>query len=194
MSKEEELLNLSQIIAKCHRCELAKTRNHVVVGEGNINSKIMLVGEGPGYNEDMTGHAFVGKAGQLLDRELASIGLDRKVVYIANIVKCRPPQNRNPLPKEQEACINFLRKQFLIQRPRLIILLGAIAARKMIASDFKITLEHGKIIEKKGVIFVGTFHPSALLRDPAKKKLAWEDLKTIRKIVEDNKLLLFDNQ
>jgi DNA polymerase len=193
MNKIEELNALSKIISNCHKCELSKTRNNVVIGDGNINSKILLVGEGPGYNEDLTGNAFVGPAGQLLDKELASIGLDRTKVYISNVVKCRPPQNRNPLPVEQEACINYLRKQYLIQKPKLIILLGAVAGKKLIDPNYKITLEHGKVIEKNDVIFIGTFHPSALLRDPSKKKLAWEDLKTIKKIIEENNLLSFDS-
>ena len=149
MNKSEELNALSKIISNCHKCELSKTRKNVVVGDGNINSKILLVGEGPGYNEDLTGNAFVGPAGQLLDKELASIGLDRTKVYISNVVKCRPPQNRNPLPVEQESCINYLRKQYLIQKPKLIILLGAVAGKKLIDSNYRITVEHGKAIKKR---------------------------------------------
>jgi len=189
MNKKEELQKLWRIVSKCQKCSLAKTRTNVVLGDGNIDSSILLVGEGPGRQEDLSGKAFVGPAGQLLDRELAAIELDRSKVYIANIVKCRPPQNRNPSPAEESACIDYLRKQFLIQRPKLIVLLGAVAGKKIIGPDYRITREHGKIIEKKGVIFVGTFHPAALLRDPSKKKLAWEDLQIIRKIIDERNLL-----
>lgn len=194
MNKNEQLKELSRVISKCDRCQLSLTRKNVVVGDGNICSKILLVGEGPGQKEDETGEAFVGPAGKLLDKELASIGLDRSKVYISNIVKCRPPKNRNPNPKEQESCIPFLRKQFLIQKPTLIVMLGAVASKRLLSPDFRITREHGKIFEKKGVIFIGTFHPSALLRDPSKKALAWEDLKIIKKIIEEKELLNFKEE
>lgn len=194
MNKNEQLKELSRVISKCDRCQLSQTRKNVVVGDGNICSKILLVGEGPGQKEDETGEAFVGPAGKLLDKELASIGLDRSKVYISNIVKCRPPKNRNPNPKEQESCIPFLRKQFLIQKPTLIVMLGAVASKRLLSPDFRITREHGKIFEKKGVTFIGTFHPSALLRDPSKKALAWEDLKIIKKIIEEKELLNFKEE
>jgi len=189
MNKKEQLEKVSQAIEKCQKCDLCKTRHKVVVGDGNICSNILIVGEAPGYNEDMTGNAFVGKAGQLLDKELASIDLDRTKVYISNIVKCRPPSNRNPLPAEQDACMDYLRMQFMIQKPKMIILLGAVASKRLLSPDFRITKEHGQLTEKKGVVFVPTFHPSALLRDPSKKKLAWEDLKTIKKIIDEKDLM-----
>lgn len=183
-----DLQQLTLLIQKCNKCALCKTRTNAVVGSGNISSHIMLIGEGPGYHEDMTGQAFVGPAGQLLDKMLAAIQLDRNQVYICNIVKCRPPENRVPLPEEQEACMDYLREQFIIMRPKLIILLGATASKKILGDDFSITREHGKPITKKGVIFIPTFHPSALLRDASKKVLAWEDLKIAKKIIEANSL------
>jgi DNA polymerase len=164
----------------CQACSLCTTRTNVVVGTGNIHSDIMFVGEGPGYNEDMTGEPFVGQAGRLLDKMLAAINLDRKKVYICNVVKCRPPQNRNPLPEEQKACIGFLREQYKLIRPHFIICLGKIAAQALINSDFKITKQRGQWFEKKGTMFMATYHPAALLRDEGKKADSWKDMQSIR--------------
>jgi len=149
MNKKEQLEKVSRAITRCKKCDLCKNRHNAVVGAGNICSNIMIVGEGPGYNEDMTGNAFVGKAGQLLDKELAAIGLDRTKVYISNIVKCRPPNNRNPLPAEQDACMDYLRMQFMIQKPKLIILLGAVASKRLLNPDFRITKEHDRSARKR---------------------------------------------
>ena len=164
----------------CRKCRLWETRTIVVIGVGNRNADIMFVGEGPGQQEDLQGEPFVGPAGKLLDKMLASIGLDREKVYIANIVKCRPPGNRDPHDDEQEACMNYLRYQLMLVKPKIIVCLGRIAATAIIDKDFKITRQHGQWTERKGYWFIATYHPSALLRDESKKRPAWEDLKLIR--------------
>lgn len=164
----------------CRKCRLWETRINVVIGVGNRNADIMFVGEGPGQQEDLQGEPFVGPAGKLLDKMLASIGLDREKVYIANIVKCRPPGNRDPHDDEQEACMNYLRYQLMLVKPKIIVCLGRIAATAIIDKDFKITRQHGQWTERKGYWFIATYHPSALLRDESKKRPAWEDLKLIR--------------
>ena len=164
----------------CRKCRLWETRTNVVIGVGNRNADIMFVGEGPGQKEDLQGEPFVGPAGKLLDKMLASIGLDREKVYIANIVKCRPPGNRDPHDDEQEACMNYLRYQLMLVKPKIIVCLGRIAATAIIDKDFKITRQHGQWTERKGYWFIATYHPSALLRDESKKRPAWEDLKLIR--------------
>ncbi len=152
----------------------------MVIGTGNRESKILFVGEGPGYYEDMEGVPFVGAAGQLLDKMLNAIELDRSMVYIANIVKCRPPHNRDPLPEEQRACIRYLRQQYKLIKPQIIICLGRIAGQAIISPDLRITRDRGKWYNKKGVYMMATFHPSALLRDESKKPAAWQDFKSIR--------------
>ncbi|MCD7905203.1 MAG: uracil-DNA glycosylase [Clostridiales bacterium] len=171
---------LEKIVNNCQRCELCRSRHNVVLGVGNRNADIMFVGEGPSYHEDMQGEPFVDPAGKLLDKMLASIGLDRQKVYIANVVKCRPPGNRDPLPEERAFCLNYLRVQYMLVNPKIIVCLGRIAAISLISPDFSITRSRGKWIYKKGVEFTATYHPSALLRDESKKRLAWEDLKSIR--------------
>jgi DNA polymerase len=141
----------------------------------------MFVGEGPGENEDLQGEPFVGRGGQLLDKFLAAVDLDRKKnIYIANMVKCRPPQNRDPKPEEQEACIGWLREQTRIIKPKIIVCLGRISAQKLISADFRVTQQHGQFIEKGGILFMGTFHPAALLRDPNRKPDALEDFLALR--------------
>ena len=164
----------------CRKCRLWETRTNVVIGVGNRNADIMFVGEGPGQQEDLQGEPFVGPAGKLLDKMLASIGLDREKVYIANIVKCSPPLNRDPHDDEQEECMNYLRYQLMLVKPKIIVCLGRIAATAIIDKDFKITRQHGQWTERKGYWFIATYHPSALLRDESKKRPAWEDLKLIR--------------
>ncbi len=164
----------------CNLCRLGETRTNVVIGTGNRNADIMFIGEGPGYNEDMQGIPFVGAAGQLLDKMLAAINLNRDEVYIANVVKCRPPGNRDPEPDEQEACINYLRCQFLLVRPKIIVCLGRIAAKAVIDANIRITRDRGKWYNKKGIKMIATFHPSVLLHDVSKKRDAWEDFKSIR--------------
>ncbi len=170
---EERCLN-------CQKCGLSTTRTNVVIGVGNKNSDILFVGEGPGEQEDLKGEPFVGPAGQLLDKMLSAIDLKRSDVYIANIVKCRPPYNRDPKPEEQNACINFLRHQFLLIRPKIIVCLGRIAAQTIIDPNFKITRSRGIWYTRKNCHIIATYHPSALLRDENKKRPAWEDFKSIR--------------
>lgn len=171
--------------AACRRCGLCETRRNVVIGDGARESRILLIGEGPGEQEDLQGRAFVGPAGQLLDRMLACIGLDRGQVYIANVVKCRPPRNRDPLPEEQAACLPYLRAQVRLIRPQVIVCLGRVAAQTVIRPDFRITREHGQWVERKGYWLTATYHPSALLRDPSKKRDAYEDLKKLRSKLEE---------
>ena len=164
----------------CTRCGLCQGRTNVVFGMGNPASPVMFVGEGPGQHEDEQGVPFVGKAGQLLDDMLEIIGLDRTKVYIANVVKCRPPQNRDPLNVEQDACIGFLRRQTALLRPKIIVCLGRIAAKAIIKEDFKITSEHGQWFQRGGVQMTAIYHPAALLRDVGKRPETFEDLKSIQ--------------
>ena len=164
----------------CQKCGLAETRTNVVFGEGARDAEVMFIGEGPGEQEDRTGRPFVGRAGQLLDDMLAMIDLKREKVFIGNMVKCRPPQNRDPLNIEQEACIGYLRNQVALLKPKIIVCLGRIAAMKLIKEDFKITSEHGQWFERGGVQMTATFHPAALLRDVSKRPDAFEDLKSIQ--------------
>ena len=171
---------LLRSISGCQRCELAKKRTHVVPGEGNPAANIMLVGEGPGRNEDLSGRPFVGPAGQLLDQMLACIGLERNDVYISNVVKCRPPQNRTPADDEALACLPFLRQQFVLVRPKVIVCLGATAARFLYDPEVRITRQRGQWKEKKGVWFLPTYHPAALLRDVSKKVDSWADMQMLR--------------
>ncbi len=165
----------------CRACPLWETRRTVVFGVGNPEAKVMFVGEGPGENEDLQGEPFVGRGGKLLDKYLEAVDLDRKTnIYIANMVKCRPPKNRDPLPAEQDACINWLREQVRVIRPKIIVCLGRIAAQRLISPDFKVTVQHGHFIEKGGILFMGTFHPAALLRNPNNKPDALEDFLKLR--------------
>lgn len=164
----------------CQKCGLAETRTNVVFGEGARDAEVMFIGEGPSEQEDRTGRPFVGRAGQLLDDMLAMIDLKREKVFIGNMVKCRPPQNRDPLNIEQEACIGYLRNQVALLKPKIIVCLGRIAAMKLIKEDFKITREHGQWIEKAGVWMMAMYHPSALLRDPRKRPESFEDLKSLQ--------------
>ncbi|MCI2107049.1 MAG: uracil-DNA glycosylase [Intestinimonas sp.] len=164
----------------CRKCALADTRTNVVFGDGNRQAEVMFVGEGPGEQEDLTGKPFVGRAGKLLDDMMAIIDLDRTRVFIGNMVKCRPPQNRDPLNVEQEACIGYLRSQVALIRPKIIVCLGRVAAMKLIREDFKITREHGQWFQKAGVWMTALYHPAALLRDPRKRPDTFEDLKSIQ--------------
>lgn len=173
----------------CRQCGLCETRTNVVVGVGNPRSKVMFIGEGPGENEDLQGEPFVGRGGQLLDKMLAAVDLDRKTnVYIANIVKCRPPKNRDPLPEEQEACIGWLRNQVALIRPKIIVCLGRIAAMRIIKPDIKITREHGQFFEKNGTLMMATLHPAALLRNPNQKPAAFEDFLKLREKIDELRL------
>ena len=172
---------LEQACMGCQKCALADTRTHVVFGVGPRNAEVMMIGEGPGENEDLQGEPFVGRGGKLLDDMLELIDLDRKKnVYIANIVKCRPPQNRDPLNTEQDACIDYLRNQVALIRPKIIVCLGRIAAMRLIKEDFKISREHGQWFEKAGVHMTALFHPAAILRDPRRRPETFEDLKKVQ--------------
>ena len=177
---------LEQECRKCEKCELCQTRTNLVFGVGNENAKVLFVGEGPGENEDLQGEPFVGRSGKLLDTMLECVGLSRKEnIYIANIVKCRPPKNRDPLPTEQDMCIDWLREQVRLMNPKVIVCLGRISAQKLISPDFKVTQQHGEFIEKKGILFMGTFHPAALLRNPNNKPQAFEDFVKLRDKLEE---------
>lgn len=169
-----------QQVEACRLCGLCRNIQHKVPGQGDRNAPLMLIGEGPGQAEDEQGLAFVGAAGQLLTKMLAAIGLPRERVYICNTVKCRPPGNRVPAPEEMEACRIHLRMQTWLVRPKVILLLGATAARDVLGPEARITRDRGKWTERKGVWILPTYHPSALLRDPGKKREAWEDLKSLK--------------
>ena len=170
----------------CRKCGLCKTRTNVVVGVGNPKSKVMFIGEGPGENEDLRGEPFVGRGGKLLDKMLNAVDLDRnKNIYIANIVKCRPPHNRDPRPEEQEQCIDWLRNQVKLIKPEIIVCLGRISAQKLIKNDLKITREHGQFFQKGNFLMMPMFHPAAILRNPNQKPDAFADfLKLQEKIKE----------
>ena len=174
-------VELEKTCMGCTQCGLCETRHHVVFGVGNRNASIMFVGEGPGEQEDLQGQPFVGRAGQLLDDMLSIIDLDRKTnCYIANIVKCRPPQNRDPMETEQDACVGYLMNQIELIQPKIIVCLGRIAAMRLIREDYRITREHGQWVEKDGVWMTAIYHPSALLRDVSKRPETFEDLLSIR--------------
>ena len=164
----------------CQSCPLGKTRISLVFGVGNREADLMFVGEAPGQAEDEQGIPFVGAAGKLLDRYLFAVGIPRESVYIANVLKCRPPQNRDPLPEEEDACIGYLREQVKLIRPKIIVCLGRIAAMRLIKPDFKITQEHGTWFQKGNYLMTAVFHPAALLRDPRRKEDMLEDMKKIK--------------
>lgn len=186
---ENSMQQLRQQCLSCENCPLAKTRHNVVFGVGVENAEVVFIGEGPGENEDLQGEPFVGRGGQLLDKMLAAVDLDRKTnVYIANIVKCRPPKNRDPLPEEQEACIGWLRNQVALIRPKIIVCLGRIAAMRIIKPDMKITREHGQFFEKNGTLMMATLHPAALLRNPNQKPAAFEDFLKLREKIDELRL------
>lgn len=171
---------LQGVCLDCTKCGLCETRHNVVFGVGNRNADILFVGEGPGEQEDLKGEPFVGPAGKLLDDMLSIIDLDRQKCYIANIVKCRPPHNRDPLEMEQDACIGYLRHQVALIKPKIIVCLGRIAATRLISPDFRITRQHGTWAQRGDIWMTATYHPSALLRDVSKRPEAFDDLLSIR--------------
>ena len=175
----EKMEELQSAISNCKGCKLCNNRTNIVFGVGNINSKIMFIGEGPGADEDAQGIPFVGKAGKLMDNAFEILGINRDEIYIANIVKCRPPNNRDPQEDEVKACINYLRNQVMIIKPRIIVLLGRIALQNILGNEYKITSSRGKWIEKKGIYYMPTWHPAALLRDETKKMNFIKDLKQV---------------
>ncbi len=175
------LSDLYSKITRCTKCQLARTRNNVVPGEGVENPDVLVIGEGPGYDEDMSGRPFVGKAGVLLDKMLAAIQLDRtKNCYIANIVKCRPPNNRDPEPDEQSTCFAFLQAQIHILKPKMILCMGRIAGHKMLETEDALNKLRGQLFDYNGIPLMVTYHPSALLRDQSLKAPAWQDLKAFK--------------
>ena len=170
----------------CRKCPLCEERTNVVVGVGPRDAEVLFIGEGPGENEDLQGEPFVGRAGKLLDEMLEIIDLSReKNIYIANMVKCRPPKNRDPLNTEQDACMDWLRNQVALLRPKIIVCLGRISAMRIIKEDFKITQEHGQWFEKNGIQMMALFHPAALLRDPRRKPETFDDLKTLQAKIKE---------
>jgi len=173
-------MELENICRSCENCDLCRTRTNVVFGVGAKDAKVMFIGEGPGEQEDLKGEPFVGPAGKLLDDMMSIIDLDRTNSYIANIVKCRPPMNRDPMDTEQEACVPYLYEQIRLVNPKIIVCLGRIAAMKLIREDFRITREHGTWIEKNGIWMTAMYHPSALLRDVSKRPETFDDLLKIR--------------
>ena len=166
-------------VKQCRKCRLCQNRNNVVFGTGNKQAKLMFIGEGPGADEDMQGEPFVGKAGKLMNMAFETVGLKREEVYIANIVKCRPPSNRNPEDDEAIACLNYLRNQVILIKPKIIVLLGSVALKNIFGKEYGITASRGKWIEKKGILYIPTWHPAALLRDESKKIDFIKDLKVV---------------
>jgi DNA polymerase len=164
----------------CERCRLRSGCRGVVFGEGDPHARLMFVGEGPGRSEDEQGRPFVGAAGQLLDKIIVAIGYTREQVYIANIVKCRPPENRLPQPDEAQACLPWLERQIELIAPTVIVCLGALATQTLVSPEARITRWRGQWYERNGRLLMPTFHPAALLRDPTKKRPVWEDMKLVR--------------
>ena len=182
---EEKLSALKNKCSGCRECPLSETRTNLVFGVGNPDAEVMFIGEGPGEQEDLQGEPFVGRAGKLLDDMLKMIDLDRSKVYIGNIVKCRPPKNRDPLATEQETCRHWLDEQLSIIDPKIIICLGRISATAIIREDFKITREHGQWFDVNGRMCMAIYHPAALLRDETKRPETFADLREIRRVLRD---------
>ena len=171
---------LENSIINCNKCKLCSNRTNIVFGVGNKEADIMMIGEGPGADEDKQGEPFVGKAGQLMNRAFEGLGIKREELYIANIVKCRPPSNRVPEKDEAEACLNYLRNQVLLVKPKIIVLLGSTALKNILGNEYSITAMRGKWIEQKGILYMPTWHPAALLRDENKNIDFWNDLKEVK--------------
>lgn len=172
---------LEEACNKCTKCNLCNNRNKVVIGSGNKNADLMFIGEGPGADEDIQGLPFVGKAGKLMDKAFEGVGINKEEIYIANIVKCRPPNNRNPFDEEASACMEYLTSQIKLVNPKIIVLLGSVALKNIFGKEYNITSSRGKWLEKNGTKYMPTYHPAALLRDEAKKIDFWEDLKEVLK-------------
>ena len=180
--------DLEKSIIGCKKCKLCNNRTNIVFAEGNKNANVMLIGEGPGSDEDAQGIPFVGKAGQLMNKAFEGLGIDRSKLYIANIVKCRPPNNRVPEDDEANACLNYLRNQVILVRPRIIVLMGSTALKNILGKEYKITASRGHWIEKKDIIYMPTWHPAALLRDETKKLDFWKDFKKVLTMCEELKI------
>ena len=168
----------------CKKCKLCQGRNNVVIGTGNKTADLMFIGEGPGADEDAQGIPFVGKAGKLMNTAFQGMGIKREEVYIANVVKCRPPNNRNPEDDEARACLDYLRNQVILVKPKIIVLLGNVALKNILGKEYAITSARGKWVEKNGIMYMPTFHPAALLRDETKKIMFWKDLKEVKKAMD----------
>jgi DNA polymerase len=181
----ETFEELEKSIIGCNKCKLANGRKNIVFGTGNKNASVMFIGEGPGADEDAQGEPFVGRAGKLMNMAFEGIGIKREAVYIANVVKCRPPQNRNPEKEEANACLDYLRNQVMLVKPKIIVLLGSVALKNILGEEYGITASRGKWIEKKGILYMPTWHPAALLRDEAKKIEFWKDLKEVKSKMEE---------
>ena len=173
---------LEESIKGCNKCKLCKTRQNIVFGTGNKQAKLMFIGEGPGADEDRLGEPFVGRAGKLMNLAFETLGIDRNEVYIANVVKCRPPGNRNPEEDEAVACLDYLRNQVILVQPEIIVLLGSVALKNILGKEYGITASRGKWVEKKGIKYMPTWHPAALLRDETKKI---DFIKDLQKVVEE---------
>ena len=178
-SAADDLKELRNLIGDCQRCKLCKERTNIVFGTGDPDAKLVFVGEGPGYDEDQKGEPFVGKAGQLLTKIIEAMNLTREKVYICNIIKCRPPGNRNPAPDEIKACFPFLERQLDAIRPDFICALGTFAAQTLLDSDEPISKMRGRLYDYRGMKVMPTYHPAYLLRNPEKKRDVWEDMKKL---------------
>ena len=176
----EKLEEIEEVVKKCNKCELCSNRTKTVFGVGNSNADIMFIGEGPGADEDRLGEPFVGRAGKLMNMAFGIVGIKREEVYIANIVKCRPPANRNPEDDEANACLNYLRNQVMLVKPKIIVLLGSVALKNILGKEYGITASRGKWVEKKGIMYMPTWHPAALLRDETKKVDFINDLNLVK--------------
>ena len=176
---------LKQSIVDCNKCKLCQNRRNIVFGTGNENADLMFIGEGPGADEDIQGEPFVGKAGKLMDMAFDMVGIKREEVYIANIVKCRPPSNRNPEHDEEIACLDYLRNQVKLVKPKIIVLLGSIALKNILGDEYGITSSRGKWVQKKEILYMPTWHPAALLRNENKKIDFIKDLKQVVKKIEN---------
>ncbi len=181
----EKLEEVEDIVKKCNKCSLYSNRTNSVFGVGNPNADVMFIGEGPGADEDAEGEPFVGKAGKLMDQAFIGLGISREKIYIANIVKCRPPNNRTPLKEEAMSCLDYLRNQVMIVKPKIIVLLGNTALKNILGEEYGITSSRGSWIEKRGIKYMPTFHPAALLRDESKKIDFWRDLELVKKESEN---------
>ena len=189
---EPDWEQIERMIQNCRRCGLCQQRHSIVLGEGNRKAEVMLVGEGPGADEDAQGRPFVGKAGQLLDKMFSAIDMRREDLYITNVVKCRPPGNRTPLDEEAQACLPILRMQYRLIRPKIVVCLGATATRYVYNPEARITRVRGQWLEKGGTLFLPTYHPAALLRDESKKKDVWQDLQSIQQTYAEIKAKQFE--
>lgn len=178
---------LEASIVECKKCKLCSGRTNIVFGVGNREADLMFIGEGPGADEDRLGEPFVGKAGKLMDMAFEGIGIKREEVYIANIVKCRPPQNRNPETDEAQACMDYLRSQVMLVKPKVIVLLGSVALKNILGNEYGITASRGNWVERKGIMYMPTWHPAALLRDDNKKIEFWKDLKEVKRKMQEIK-------